>query len=80
LVTPAGCSANGKLKAQREATMVKNAQPGDIKQISLLELATLQANLMDRLMAGKITLQEADAISDKAEKQMKSIKRELSAH
>jgi hypothetical protein len=60
--------------------MMKDARPKDVEQMSLLELATLQANVMDELMAGKITLQEADIISETAEERMKSIKREFSTH
>jgi hypothetical protein len=74
------CSANRKSKVRREAAMIKGAQPKDVKQMSLLELATLQAKVMDRLMAGKMTLQEADIISETAEERMRSIKREFSAH
>ena len=55
-------------------------QAKDVEQMSLLELAALQAAVMDELMAGNITLQEADVISDSAEKRMRSIKRGLGAH
>jgi hypothetical protein len=74
------CGGNRKSKVQREGTMVKNARSKDVEQMSLLELATLQANIMDWIMAGKITPQEADVISDTAEKRMRSLKRELGAH
>jgi len=60
--------------------MVKNAQSKDVEQMSLLELATLQANVMDWIMAGIITPREADVISNTAEKRMRSLKRELGAH
>jgi hypothetical protein len=60
--------------------VVKNVQQKDVEQMSLIELAALQANVMDRVLAGKITPQEADVISDTAERRMRSLKRELSAH
>ena len=44
------------------------------------QVAALQANVMDRVIAGKITPQEADVISDTAERRMRSLKRVLSAH
>jgi hypothetical protein len=60
--------------------MLKNDQLIDVEQMSLLELSVLQDDVMGQLMAGKITQQEAEAIVDKAEKQMRSIKRQLGAH
>ena len=60
--------------------MMQNVQIKEVGQMSLIELAILQANVMDWIMAGKITSREAAVISDSAEKRMKSLQRELSAH
>ena len=60
--------------------MLKNDQLTDVEQMSLLELSVLLDDVMGQLLAGKITQQEAEAIVDKAEKQMRSIKRQLAAH
>ena len=60
--------------------MLKNDQLIRVEQMALLELSVLQDDVMGQLIAGKITQQDAEAIVDKAEERMRSIKRELSAH
>jgi hypothetical protein len=60
--------------------MLKNDRLTDVEQMSLLDLSILQDDVMCKLIAGKITPEEAAAVSDRAEKRIRSIKRQLSAH
>jgi hypothetical protein len=78
VVKPCELLCQSKSKVKGEAAMVKNVQSKDVEQMTLIELATLQANVMDRVIAGEITPLEADVISNRAERRMRLLKQELS--
>jgi hypothetical protein len=60
--------------------MEKDDPVVDIERMSLSELAALEADVIRKVTAGPIAPQEANAVSDEAEKRMRALKREISSH
>jgi hypothetical protein len=60
--------------------MGKDDPLADIEGMSLSELAALEADVVRRIAGATIAPRAANAISDEAEKRMRDLKREISAH
>lgn len=60
--------------------MDKDDPAANVERMSLSELAALEADVIHQVTAGTIGPQEPNAVSDKAERRVIALKREISAH